>query len=73
MDKWDVQYGDRRHAAFRYRVLEPLVKFGLLERRLLQGAERWMKHPEFRKTALFGRLLRFEFRGEWRGDVFLMR
>lgn len=33
MDAWDVQFGDRRHAAFRYRVLELLVKFGLLERR----------------------------------------
>jgi len=35
------------------------------------GAERWIKHAEFRRTALFGRLLRCEFRGEWRGDVFL--
>ncbi len=61
MNAFEVQYGDMREAAFRYRVLEPLVMFGLLERRLLPGAEPWLKQAEFRRTALFDALLRFEF------------
>lgn len=63
MNAFELQYGDMRGAAFRYRVLEPLVMFGLLERRLLPGAEPWLPHAEFRRTALFDALLRFEFRG----------
>jgi hypothetical protein len=62
MNAFELQYGDMRDAAFRYRVLEPLVLFGLLERRLLPGVERWLPRAEFRRTALFDALLRFEFR-----------
>ncbi|MBK6486181.1 MAG: hypothetical protein IPF98_04750, partial [Gemmatimonadetes bacterium] len=73
MREWEARYGDMRHYAFRHRVLEPLVMFGLLERRLLPGEEPWMKNAEYRRTALFGRLLRFAFRGEGKRDIFLMR
>lgn len=72
MLEWEARYGDMRHSAFRFRVLEPLVMFGVLEGRLLPGAERWFKRAEYRRTALFERVLRFEFRRRWIGDAFLM-
>ena len=73
MSAADERFGDMRNYAFLRRVLEPLVMFGLLERRRLPGAERWQFHSEYRRTALFARLLRFEFRGGGPRDVFLMR
>ncbi len=73
MDARDREFGDRRHWAFERRVLQPLVMFGLLERRRQPGTKRWEYRREFRRTALFERLLRFEFEGGGRGDLFLMR
>ena len=58
--QWELTYADTRYAAFRYRMLEPLVHFGLLERRLLPGDTPYLKRAEFRCTPLFGALLRFE-------------
>lgn len=69
----DLEFGDMRHYAFERRVLQPLVVFGLLEGRPVPGAERWRYVTEYRRTALFERLLRFEFRGGGPRDVFLMR
>ena len=73
MNARDLEFGDMRHYAFGLRVLEPLVMFGLLEGRPVPGAERWRYLTEYRRTALFARLLRFEFRGGGQRDVFLMR
>lgn len=73
MSALDLEYGDMRHYAFQRRVLEPLVRFGLLERRRIHGTERWQYRSEYRRTALFQRVLRFEFRAEGRRDLFLMR
>ena len=46
---------------FRSRVIEPLVKFGLLEARSLPAKERWERPIELRKTPLYDRVLQFEF------------
>jgi hypothetical protein len=73
MREWEAQYGDMRHFAFQHRVLEPLAMFGVLEERLLPGPEPWLKRAEYRRTALFARVLRFVFSGERGRDVFLMR
>lgn len=43
------------------RILDPLESFGLLERRELPSDDRYLKPYEIRKTALFDRLLRFQF------------
>ena len=51
-----------REWRFRHRVLEPLVGFGLLESRDVPTAEKWERRIEVRRTSLFDRLLRFEFR-----------
>lgn len=73
MSALELEFGDMRHYAFQNRVLEPLVMFGLLERRRIRGAERRQYRAEYRRTVLFQRVLRFAFRGEGRGDLFLMR
>lgn len=73
MRERELQYGDSRYFAFRHRVLEPLAMFGLLERRILPGQTAWSERAEYRRTALYDRVLRFEFGGKWRGDPFLMR
>jgi hypothetical protein len=61
LQEWELTYADTRFSAFRYRVLEPLVHFGLLERRLLPGDTPYPKRAEFRRTPLFEQLLRFSF------------
>jgi len=61
--EWEREHGDAQFYAFRYRVLEPLVHFGLLERRLLPGDTPFMKQAEFRRTTRFAQLLRFSFEG----------
>ncbi len=73
MDARDREFGDMRHWAFQRRVLQPLVMFGLLERRREPGTKRWEYRWEFRPAARFERVLRFEFQGGGRGDLFLMR
>jgi hypothetical protein len=55
----EVHDVDFRHYAFRNRVLDPLVQFGLLEERVLPTEERWKELIEFRRTPLFDRFLRF--------------
>ncbi len=47
---------------FQRRVLDPLVEFGLLESRDLPRKDRWERPIELRKTPLYDRLLRFDFR-----------
>jgi hypothetical protein len=42
------------------RLLHPLRRFGLLERRLVGEGPEWQRRTEFRKTPLFDRFLRFE-------------
>ena len=59
--EWEAQNEDFRHYAFRHRVLDPLVQFGLVEERTLPTEERWKELTEFRLTPLFDRFLRFEF------------
>lgn len=59
--EWETHNVDFRHYAFRHRVLDPLVQFGLLEERMLPTEERWKESIEFRLTPLFDRFLRFEF------------
>jgi hypothetical protein len=56
-------YDDALHrvGALRYRVLEPLIEFGVLESRPLPSADKWNRPIEVRKTPLFDRLLRFDF------------
>jgi hypothetical protein len=51
-----------REWRFRHRVLEPLVGFGLLESRDVRSADKWERRIQVRRTSLFDRLLRFEFR-----------
>lgn len=51
---------DLRFYTFTFRVLEPLVQFGLLERRIVTGARQWVNRREYRVTPLFDRFLRFE-------------
>ena len=43
------------------RIVQPLVWFGLLERRDLPRAEWWREEFEIRKSPLFDRFFRFEF------------
>lgn len=69
----DKEYGDLRHYAFRQRVLEPLVEFGLLEQRELPSERRWDATVEYRVTPLFDRFLRVSFQGKTRRDPFRMR
>jgi hypothetical protein len=69
----ESQNVDFRHYAFRHRVLEPLVQFGLVEERVLPTEERWKESIEFRLTPLFDRFLRFEFHSQPAGDPALMR
>lgn len=73
MTAWEEEHGDTRHMAFEHRVLRPLAMFGLFEWRRTPGVERWSMHHEYRRTALFQRVLRFEFDGRRRGELFLMR
>jgi hypothetical protein len=61
MSAWEREHTDMRPYAFRYRVLEPLVHFGLLERRELPGDDPWRKRVEFRQTALYGQVLQCPF------------
>lgn len=61
LQEWELSFADTRYSAFRYRVLEPLVLFGLLEQRLLPGDTPFLKRAEFRRTPLFAQLLRFSF------------
>ena len=63
MNDWQAAHGDFRHISFQIRVLEPLAYFALLEERQLATDEPWRKIIEYRCTPLFGRFLRFEFRG----------
>jgi len=71
--EWEVHNVDFRHYAFRHRVLDPLVQFGLLEERVLPTEERWKELIEFRLTPLFDRFLRFGFHRQAARDPFLMR
>jgi hypothetical protein len=52
---------DLRHWTFHHRVLDPLVQFGLLERRLLPAANKLDKLREFRVTPPYGRFIRVAF------------
>jgi hypothetical protein len=58
---WERDHPEARFNAFRYRVLEPLVHFGLLERRLLPAEALYLRRAEFRRTSLYAQLLRFAF------------
>lgn len=58
---WERDHPEARFNAFRYRVLEPLVLFGLLERRLLPAAAPYLRRAEYRCTPLYSQLLRFAF------------
>jgi len=58
---WERDHPEARFNAFRYRVLEPLVLFGLLERRLLPAAAPYLRRAEYRCTPLYSPLLRFAF------------
>ena len=49
------------HYTFMHRVLDPLHLFGLLERRRVRGAQWWQDSFDYRRSALFGRVLRFEW------------
>jgi len=59
---WERANIDLRHYSFAHRVLNPLVRFGLLERRELPGEQPWQHQVEYRCSALFDEFLRFEFR-----------
>ena len=61
MTAHDEQHGDMRHHAFERRVLTPLVHFGIFERRRVRAEQWWQDSWEYRRTALFARVLRFEF------------
>jgi hypothetical protein len=53
---------DLAPGTFRWRVLEPLLQFGLLEARVPPGPEPdYARDKEFRTTPLFDRFLRFDF------------
>lgn len=54
----DLDYGDGRHWAFTHRVLQPLVQFGLMERRAVDPAAKWKVH-EYRITSLYSRFMSF--------------
>lgn len=56
----DLQFGDLRYIAFAHRVLNPLVQFGLMQRRAADAEARWAEY-EYRITPLFNRFMRFEF------------
>ncbi|MEP6495762.1 MAG: hypothetical protein ABJF01_23965 [bacterium] len=71
--EWESQNVDFRHYAFRHRVLEPLVQFGLVEERVLPTEDRWKDHVAYRSTPVFDRFIRFEFRRPAARDPFLMR
>jgi len=59
----DQEFGDMRQHVFEARVLRPLCLFGVLERRRVR-AEVWYRDSmEYRRTPLFGTVLRFEFTG----------
>jgi hypothetical protein len=57
----DLEYTDLRYYTFKHRVLDPLVQFGLLDIRAAPGEDPRLREVEYRRTALFGRFLRFEF------------
>ena len=52
---------DCRHFAFRLRVLDPLVQFGLLESRLVRREDPFERDIEYRCAPLFDRFLKFDF------------
>jgi len=52
---------DARDFFTRYRLIMPLLRFGLLEARYLGKGHRLFQPYEVRKTALFDRVVRFEF------------
>lgn len=57
---WETEHGDLRHWPFMHRVITPLVKFGLMERRAVDPSARW-KEYEYRVAPLFNRFIRFQF------------
>jgi hypothetical protein len=61
MSEWERNHVDMRHYAFRYRVLDPLAHFGLLDRRVGSVDDPLRRSVEFRRTPLFDQLLRFTF------------
>ncbi|MGH7627039.1 MAG: hypothetical protein ACREOJ_17205 [Gemmatimonadaceae bacterium] len=71
--EWEAANEDFRHYAFRHRVLDPLVEFGLFERRELPGTNPWLSIVEFRRAPLFDRFLRFDLHADRPKDPFLMR
>lgn len=73
MLEWERQSGDLRYFTFRRRVLDPLAMFGVLERRRLPGKMPYLPRAEYRRTPLYGRVLRFGFGSGGRADPFLMR
>lgn len=73
MNAWEAENVDLRFYSFRHRVLDPLVQFGLLQKRTVPGAERWKDRVQYRCTPLYDRFLRFEVRAGPRRDPFLMR
>jgi hypothetical protein len=70
--EWEAAHEDFRHYAFRHRVLDPLVQFGLLEERLLPSEERWKEVVEYRCTPMFDRFVKFKLGAEGGRDPFLM-
>jgi len=66
-DQRDFGTRDRRYYAFKHRVLDPLVQFGLLEIRPTPGEDPRMREVEYRRTLLYTRFLRFQFESPPRG------
>jgi hypothetical protein len=57
----ETSFGDMSHYAFRQRVLEPLVQFGLIEERVAGVRDRMIELVEYRITPLYERVLSFQF------------
>ena len=73
MNPSEVENVDLRFYAFRHRVLDPLVQFGLLQKRTVPGAERWKDRVQYRCRPLYDRFLQFVLGAGPRRDPFLMR
>jgi hypothetical protein len=57
---YELQFGDLSHYTFRQRVLDPLVQFGLIERRVVGVRDRLIELLEYRLLPLFDRVLSFQ-------------
>jgi hypothetical protein len=58
---YELQFGSISHYTFRQRVLDPLVQFGLVERKLVGIRDRLLEVSEYRLLPLFDRALSFQF------------